>query len=73
MKNRIKLADATARRSPVPPQGDRESLRPGDYTKVILETEESGERMWLLVQSETNGGRYLGTLSNTPILVTGVA
>ena len=78
------LADATERARlsrlfEIPPREDRDSLRPGDYAKVIFETSEEympglewGERMWLLVESKTEGGCYLGTLTNIPVIVTGI-
>jgi uncharacterized protein YegJ (DUF2314 family) len=80
MSNWTGLADATERARlsrlfEIPPREDRDSLRPGDYVKVIFETAlpgRPGERMWLLVDGRTADGDYVGTLTNRPVIVTGV-
>jgi uncharacterized protein YegJ (DUF2314 family) len=75
----IRLANTEERnaqsngRFELPDLRDRQTLQPGDYAKVIFEAVAPwgpGERMWVKVEILFDNGRYLGTLSNTPIAVT---
>lgn len=52
----------------IPDLTDRQSLRVGDYAKVIFESDEGGERMWVKVTQIMPGSRYEGLLANTPIV-----
>jgi hypothetical protein len=69
----IKLANVEARNEEsngkfwIPPLHERQSLEPGDYAKVIFEGE-TGERMWVKITALLGGLRYLGVLSNTPVV-----
>lgn len=53
----------------IPPQGDRESLCPGDLVKLIFriefDDEAHVERMWVKV-TEVGPGSYVGVLDNDP-------
>jgi hypothetical protein len=51
----------------IPPLQERQSLEPGDYAKVIF-AGEPGERMWVKITALLAGLRYLGVLSNTPVV-----
>jgi hypothetical protein len=69
----IKLANVEERNAEsngkfwIPPLHERQSLEPGDYAKVIFATE-PGERMWVKVSALLGGMRYLGVLSNAPVV-----
>jgi len=78
----IDLVDAEerARRHPttfeMPPLVERQSLKPGDYAKLIFAAEPTrsgrpdGERMWVKVTTRIGAG-YRGVLENTPVLEVG--
>jgi uncharacterized protein YegJ (DUF2314 family) len=77
--NDIRLANTEERseqsqgRFWLPALEDRQTLRPGDYAKIIFETAIiSGERMWVEVVTKTPEGRYLGILDNIPVVVLAV-
>ena len=61
----------------IPSRGERESLQPGDYAKLLFEITErsaglpSGERMWVGVTGRDEQG-YLGELANDPAAITTV-
>jgi hypothetical protein len=55
----------------IPTLGERKSLRPGDYAKIIFKPARGfPERMWVKVVERTDPG-YTGTLSNTPAFMPG--
>lgn len=64
----------------LPPKARRYGLTPGDLAKLLFETDErdprfpgaSGERMWVLVESVEDNGRYHGTLNSKPAFMTGL-
>ncbi|MGH2933164.1 MAG: hypothetical protein ACRDL2_01430 [Gaiellaceae bacterium] len=61
----------------IPARGRRDALGPGDVVKLIFLFDPaasngmSGERMWVEVQSATDG-RYVGVLLNQPEHITGL-
>lgn len=68
------LADAVARnrenpdRFHIPLAGERETLMPGDMAKVVFESGEDGERMWVEVTTTDPNAElpYEGPLRNNP-------
>ncbi len=49
----------------IPSDAAKADVIPGDYVKLIFETNDWGERMWVEV-AEVDGDRYVGRLSNLP-------
>ena len=65
----------------LPPAGVRSSLQPGQIVKLIfridLEDEahvrtQEVERMWVIVQTPMQDGKYVGTLDNDPRCTNGI-
>jgi hypothetical protein len=56
----------------IPDKEDRNSLRPGDFAKVIFRTYTGdnigGERIWVHVTGRV-GDTYIGTLDNDPFII----
>jgi hypothetical protein len=57
----------------IPPQSERESLRPGDHFKLMFCFPDTlmGERMWVIVK-EVRPEYYVGVLNNYPALIKGI-
>lgn len=52
----------------IPEATERTSLVPGDLAKVVFQSEDGGERMWIEVE-EVDGEIYVGSLVNTPFCI----
>lgn len=54
----------------IPDLSERQTLRPGDYAKLLFEIDVDGdievERMWVLIRERTENG-YVGSLANNAI------
>lgn len=63
----------------IPPLKDRQTLRKGDYAKLLFKVAEkrkdgiSGEYLWVEVDRALAGGRYKGKIQNRPIFVRGIS
>lgn len=63
----------------IPSESIRNSLKPGDYAKLIFQLKNSkipndkpiAERMWVIVKKITKNG-YEGTLDNDPQVISGL-
>lgn len=51
----------------IPALSDRIALEPGDHAKVLLESEDGGERVWVEVTA-SDSGVYTGALANWPVV-----
>lgn len=62
----------------IPSRAERESLKPGDYAKLLFDVvdpepdDPGAERMWVQVLG-TENGRYVGALTNTPGAITTIS
>lgn len=76
-------AEARAARDPetfsIPSTRERYSLSVGDDAKLIFEvlpdplSGNTGERMWVRIESVETPGRYVGKLMNHPVVVTSLS
>lgn len=69
----------------IPPIAVRTKLRRGDLAKLMFESDDevapddspvpgaTGERMWVVVEDLDDSGSYVGTLSNAPLFLSGLA
>lgn len=55
----------------LPNEGERKSLVPSMFAKLIFLTEDGGERMWVEVTDVVDDG-YVGKLANTPFTIDGL-
>lgn len=53
---------------PIPEPEEKERLHPGTHVKLMFETPDQAERMWVLITSR-KGSKLEGTLCNEPFLL----
>lgn len=68
LENALKMHNIYPQSFDIPTFSEINSLKVGDFAKLIFKQDERGERMWVQIISILDG-QYTGRLDNNPVLV----